>query len=78
VAPRLFALRTNQFARWTNGSPYHYNDSKELAEKTKDQYEEYWPSPPVHSIYSELHDACAAGVSVELYMPQLKFTLSKP
>lgn len=77
MALRLFALRTDQFARWTDGSPYHYNDSKELAEKTKDQYEEYRPSPPVHSIYSELHDACAS-VSVELYMPQFKFTLSKP
>jgi hypothetical protein len=71
MAPHLFALRTNQFARWTNGSPDHYNDSKELAEKRNYQYNEYRPSPPVHSIYSELHDACAGDVSVELYMPQI-------
>lgn len=57
MLPRKRLVGDDQFARWTDGSPYHYNDSKELAEKTKDQYEEYRPSPPVHSIYSELHDA---------------------
>lgn len=57
MLPRKRLVGDDQFTCRTNGSPDDYNDSKDLAEKSKDQYHEYPPSPLVHSIYSELHDA---------------------